>query len=273
MTFYIKAGRDNEEPGYKFGDVSRTVVSVASSAKKEIASNILSLLHPDMLLDAVDTHENINQSSSSPQPYLLFSSYKHMLQQISDGGGGGGGGYPQGYPQSTLSQSIWVSFLNASFIVSKQACERNILDPDDIAASEPFLFLGIPALTALECSLRSMNKNGMVLIDGSTCIPWLLVDKFEGGEEGDLFLKLKEMTEFLEIREKAGMMLSEDSITNLRLKVIQASGDAARCEVQEEEVMANKVCSIAVSIATDVSQLVFFQKAFMLVLEALEEEE
>jgi hypothetical protein len=91
-----------------------------------------------------------------------------------------------------------------------------------------------------------------------------------------LFCKLRDMTEFLNEHLSppsgggGGGRLSEQSLLKLRLKVLHASGDAARCDDSEEEVIANQVCSMAVNIATNVSQFLFFQKAFMVVLEQLE---
>jgi len=227
-----------------------------------------------------DTHQNNNgaavesQNEKQVKNKFLFVSFNDMMQQISMDGGYTGDTV---WPQSPLAQSIWVSFINASYEVSKEAQRQNILDREDLVSSEPYLFLGIPALTALECSLRSLHQDGMVLLQSSSSsmtneykdninvpIPWEtnLIDTLSKDEK-NLFNKLKYITKLLENRISE---LSSENIQNLRIKVVHASGDAAKCNCERQDVLANQICSLVIDIATDVSQLYFFQKAFMLVM-------
>jgi hypothetical protein len=284
-----KSGRQNsdEQRGYVFGDVSRTIVGVATAVKHDVRPIVQSLLNNNRIHMQYEAHHNednyqgnvsensavaasnnaTNQHSDTHQnPPLLFSSFNDLMLQISSDG------YQSDtiWPQSALAQSIWTSFMNASYLVSHQAQKQNILSAEDLASAEPYLFLGIPALTALECSIRSAKSDGMVLIDGKTIISWEANIDSLSKDEKNLFIQLKNLTKLLEIKISE---LNEENIEKLRMKVVHASGDIIHCIDNSQDILANQICSSTLAIATDVSQLYFFQKAFMFVMEKLEEGE
>lgn len=65
-------------------------------------------------------------------------------------------------------QTIWLSFFNRTFELAELAYAGGLLTHNDIVEQEAFLFLGLPALAALECVAASSEQGTLRLSVGGT---------------------------------------------------------------------------------------------------------
>jgi len=139
------------------------------------------------------------------------------------------------------------------------ALAKGLISEDDVASQEPYLFLGLPGLCILECVLRSshpsMSPTALLLSDGREVKANDLPE-----EDG--------VPELFAAMLYAKRVISEANLdhcrqTRLRCAVLRAEGDEAG------DVELARIASVFQRIATDISQLPFFRRNFLNVLEAM----
>jgi hypothetical protein len=86
-----------------------------------------------------------------------------------------------------ITERIWLSFYNSVYQVGRGSLAANLISGSEIIDEEAYLFLGLPALTALECVLRSISCEGFHLfidvhVSYDDC-PALLEPLFDGLQE------------------------------------------------------------------------------------------
>lgn len=80
----------------------------------------------------------------------------------------------------SASQRMWQNFFNQCFVVGEASLSCGTLPVQDVLDSEPYLYLGLTALTLLEATLRSLGVDGFQLSDGmrlseaGECSVWAL---------------------------------------------------------------------------------------------------
>lgn len=154
---------------------------------------------------------------------------------------------------------VWMLFFIQCEECGSGALAKGLISDDDVASQEPYLFLGLPGLCMLECILRSSGPNisptALLLTDGREILA-SDVPTEDGAPE--LFAAML----------YAKRVISEANLDQGRLKrlkraVLRAEGD----EAGDAELA--RIASIFQRIATDISQLSFFRRNFLNVLEAL----
>jgi hypothetical protein len=67
---------------------------------------------------------------------------------------------------ASASQRMWQNFFNQCFVVGEASLSCGALPVQDVLDAEPYLYLGLTALTLLEATLRSLAVDGFQLSDG-----------------------------------------------------------------------------------------------------------
>ena len=251
LSWKERSGRKGGTDSYKFGDLTRIVVNATIGGYQKLQFKFQSMLEPQ------------SQSEQLPRQKLLFGTFDDLLAHspvpVTD------------RPHSLEMQRIWLSFFNACFACGVRSIQTGILSSEDVEDCEPYLFLGLPALAASECCIRSVGRTGLVLSDNSLA----KASELSGDVEVSICAQMMELVSAFEAAQAAtgttGPLIDAAELQVLRVKVLHASGDAMICGNPQSDVLLNQLCGKAVSIATQASQLVFFRGAFMLVIEALRE--
>merc|ERR1711998_224176 len=153
-----------------------------------------------------------------------------------------------------------------------------LLSSEELEDCDPSLFLGLPALAAFECSMRSVNSTGFVLHDGS-CLDLSALEG-EGTGAASVSMNLSEserevmsgMAKLTAMCRQSILCEDDDAMFALRTKIIKASGQASQVTSgSEDDAQANAMTSVALSVATAISQLKFFQEVFMFVVGKLQD--
>jgi hypothetical protein len=244
--------------GYKFGDVTRTIFFKAKRAFRQAS-----------MLEYGSGQQRL--------PVLLFRSFGDVL----DGGSAGSSQELQ-----PIEQKLWLNLLNACYFVAIRALKTGLLSIEEVEDEEAFLYIGIPALALIECCLRSAGRDGsLVLFDGSSLHRGAISSAAQASDP-ESASNLEQTLDLLKEIESAlgntpandavdkgnsyAFLASADSVNILRVKALRASGDAFRAADATSEAALNKLCGMALSIATQVSQQSFYRGAFAKVLRAAE---
>lgn len=249
------SGRQAGGDSYRFGDITRIVVNATKGGIQKLRINFRSMLEP--------SHPDDSQSDQPSQPKILFRTFDDLLAHTPVSA--------MDRPHSLEMKRIWLSFFNACFACGVRSIQTGMLSAEDVEDCEPFLFLGLPALAASECCIRSVGRTGLVLSDNTLA----KTTELSGDVEVAICAQMMELVSAFEAAQAASdttrPLIDTAELQVLRIKVLHASGDAMICGNPQSDVLLNQLCGKAVSIATQASQLVFFRGAFMLVIEALKE--
>lgn len=241
-TWKGRSGRRRGAEGYQFGDLTRSII---------VGGNSVLSFCPNA------SHGTSIEEQITTKP--LFRSF----QEIS------GANHNH---INKMEQKVWLSLFNACYACGSSAIELNLLEHDDVADQEAFVFIGIPALAVLECCLRSIGQGGkLILFDGSSLDPKIASEVGEG-EAKAAFEGMIRLRGDLELALTQGP-IAQESLQTLRMKVLHASGAEITAADEGVEKILNGLCGSAVGISTRITQLPFFQSAFMIVLQAITEEE
>eukprot|EP01062_Namystynia_karyoxenos_P058666 TRINITY_DN50181_c0_g1_i1.p1 TRINITY_DN50181_c0_g1~~TRINITY_DN50181_c0_g1_i1.p1 ORF type:complete len:455 (+),score=109.08 TRINITY_DN50181_c0_g1_i1:79-1365(+) len=165
-----------------------------------------------------------------------------------------------GVPIADVSSAVH-SFTLQAVEVGRQCIQAGLMARDDVEAQEPALFLGLPGLTMLECVLRSLeeeNPLALRLANGTVVTP----ETFEPGDAAGLAIHAA----LVEGRRRVQALHFEaDEVARLRRAVLHAEGD----EGGTRSVEITRTASFFQSVATDISRLEPFHKAFNEVLGSL----
>jgi len=218
LTWKESAGRSYGKDGYLFGDMMRTLFNKLTVARAQFSED-----------------RPVTEGRLQPPPGL-FSSFD-ALKSLS---GVTESPHDTGAP-STLENRVWLSLFNACHACGAHALCTGVLERDEVKDCEAFLFLGLPALAALECCLRSVGKQGLVLADGTVLGRGQVDASTEAGRLLDQMLGLIAMLEAA----TAGSApeLDAASLDVLRSKAVHASGEHAACADPAADRLANQVRS------------------------------
>lgn len=275
------AGRKSGKEGYRFGDGTRALFG-ALRGKKETRMAISNLFG--------DKHKGSGAGDSMgvmPTPDPLFKS----TAELRPGGVGPNvtpamtnyGMVPPEGPSSVLD-GVWLGFFNSTHAVGRLALGAGELSVDAIEDAEPSVLIGLPALASLECAIRSAaaSKEGkLVTFDGKQIGRTMLsagaaIDRARGaGQAAADALALFDT--MLELAQRVGgCRLSAAGLASLRARALAVSGTDARVELAlepAEEAEVNGLVALSQSVATRLSQMPLYKRAFNTVLEALADEQ
>ena len=246
------AGRSTGGDGYKFGDVTRSLLSKAAVAGVALKST---LVEGGGGGGGGGGNGSGGADDDEGAEELMFRSFEDMMEQsgvsLEDFGAAGGGDDVSPTDDDPVMRELWLNFFNATYAVGKRATEVGLLTQDDFEECPPELFLGLPALAAFECALRSAGSGveGFVLFNGSVLHSAEL--NAVGGEGGDgggggggggegggegagtsafqqLMGAMMGLTQTLNDSD-----FSDESLFALRTKMIKASGGAMVAPTEE----------------------------------------
>eukprot|EP00656_Telonema_subtile_P012050 TRINITY_DN16041_c0_g1_i1.p1 TRINITY_DN16041_c0_g1~~TRINITY_DN16041_c0_g1_i1.p1 ORF type:complete len:251 (+),score=63.67 TRINITY_DN16041_c0_g1_i1:188-940(+) len=171
---------------------------------------------------------------------------------------------PEASPQDVTMTDLWGSFFKQSELVCLESLRALMLDVDDVEGLEPFLFLGLAALTLLEVVLRSRGGNGLQLACGIAVTAHTVPE-----EVAELYSALAQCKVMAE--EHA---LGPEDEEFLRYAVLFA--EAEESEVQEpsgvseerKTLLRRSVVGAIRSVATQVTQLPFYKSNYLDVLQS-----
>jgi hypothetical protein len=135
-----------------------------------------------------------------------------------------------------------------------------MLSMDEVEEEAPFLYLGLPGITLLECVLRSLSVDGMQLAVGdvvtaANCPPEHM-GLLQAGQ------KLKEM--WLE-----RPLSKTEKYTLQCVTLFAGSKDLPPLEDEKLQTHINRMSSILQSLSIQISQLPFYKKQFNSILSLL----
>lgn len=282
LTWAKTAGRKSGPAGYRFGDCARACLGVIASKSdrgwKEAAGRVgghSGYKFGDFTRVAVsnlfgDKHKTGRGDSmgSMPTPEPLFRSTVELELSA------------HGAP--SVLDGVWLGFFNATYAVGRLALGAGEMSVDAIEDSEPSVLVGLPALAALECAIRSAAsaKDGcLVTFDGkrvgrSALIAGAGVDRMRGVERAADTMALFDT--MLQLAQRVGQCrLSASGLASLRARALAVSGSDTRAgDALEpaEDAEVNGLVALSQSVATRLSQTALYKRAFGKVLEALSDE-
>lgn len=179
---------------------------------------------------------------------------------------------------------MWLGFFNATYAVGRLALGAGELSVEAIEDSEPSVLIGLPALAALECAIRSAEtaKDGhLTAFDGTHVGRTALragaaVDRVRGAQQAaaDALALFDTM---LELAQKVGgCRLSAAGLASLRARALAVSGTDTRAGgtlEPAEDTEVNGLVALSQSVATRLSQMPLYKRAFNKVLQALGDEQ
>lgn len=271
ITWKAAAGREEGGQGYRFGDLTRSLVRVATGqADQQGGLRSVAKLAMRSMLQVAKHEPDGGGSADIPPPRQLFESTEALLEAARANAGEGTDlptSGPLGPDRSPLMAKFWLNFFNAVHNVGQQAVLIGLVDLDDIVCQEPELFLGLPGLAFFECVLRSVGQPGFVLSSGER-VDAEAKHAASLDAEGQAILQAgEEIKALLDEHE-----LSDEVLLALRNKIVRASGEAVVVPDPILDAHVNRIASKAIAAATTLSQLPFFRALFMLVFSTLAED-
>lgn len=163
-------------------------------------------------------------------------------------------------PKSVDMERVWTSFFNRCYEMGDHVLHIGMLSRDEVEEEAPFLYLGLPGITLLECVLRSLKVEGMQLAVGdvvttANCPPEYL-GLLQAGE------KLKSM--WLE-----RPLSKSEKYTLQCVTLFAGSKDLPPIENAELQTQINRMAAILQSLSIQISQLPFYKKQFNSILSLL----
>jgi len=282
LTWAKTAGRKRGPTGYRFGDCARACLGVIASKSdrgwKEAAGRVggkSGYQFGDFTRVAVsnlfgDKHKTGRGDGMGfmPTPDPLFRATAELELSA------------QSAP--SVLNGVWLGFFNATYAVGRLALGAGELSVDAIEDSEPSVLVGLPALAALECAIRSAvsAKDGLlVTFDGkrvgrTALVAGAGVDRMRGLERAADALALFDT--MLQLAQRVGeCRLSASGLASLRARALAVSGSDMRAgDALEpgEDAEINSLVALSQSVATRISQMALYKRAFGKVLEALSDE-
>lgn len=261
------AGRPSGPDGYVFGDVSRSTLRRLSASMdgidwkaasgREVGSE--GYVFGDITRAGCHTFstglnwQSASGRTSGPSTYQFGDVTRSLVSLVWSCARDNSEKFDGGINE------VWTSFFLQCEECGKAALASGLISFEDVAAQEPYLFLGLPGLCILECVLRSLppkaSPNALVLADGREISP----DSVPVGDGApELFAALLHAKHAV-----VEAKLDGDRVNRLRIAVLRAEGD------EGGEVEVSRLASVFQQIATDISQLPFYRMQFLSVLEEL----
>lgn len=163
------------------------------------------------------------------------------------------------------ANTVWRNFMNISVRCGRSAVTSGTLSVEDVEDQEPFLFLGLPALTVFEALMRSLQApaNCIVLSSGHQVTP-ANVPEESGGRS---MLEAMILTKAQIIK----TVLSSSEVDALRRKILESDTADSSVDWGSQERRAELMAIVASvhSIATGITQQPFYQDNFALALEQI----
>ena len=278
-SWAVAAGRKSGSAGYKLGDCTRVCLGVlmqkADRGWKEAAGRKggkMGYQFGDFTRVAVsnlfgDKHKTGRGDGMGvmPTPEPLFRSTAELELAV------------HGAP--SVLDGVWLGFFNSTYAVGRLALGAGELSVDAIEDSEPSVLVGLPALAALECAIRSAvaaEDDRLVTFDGkqvgrTALVAGQGVDRMRGVERAADTLALFDT--MIDLAQRVGRCrLSASGLAALRARALAVSGSDTRvAEALEpaEDAEINGLVALSQSVATRLSQMALYKRAFGKVLEAL----
>lgn len=283
LSWARAAGRKSGPEGYRFGDGTRALLGALRGKKdrgwKEAAGRAGgkdSYKFGDMTRLAVsnlfgDKHKRKGADADMgvmPTPTRLFQSTADLELTAS------------GAPASVLD-GVWLGFFNSTYAVGRLALLAGELSVDAIEDADPSVLIGLPALAALECAIRSAtaaSDGKLVAFDGTrvgrnALVAGATVDRVRGvGRASDTLALFDTM---VELAQRVGVCrLSAAGLASLRARTLAVSGTDTRVALEPtEDAEVNGLVALSQSVATRLSQTLLYKRAFEKVLRALSDEQ
>ena len=218
------AGRPGGKAGYQFGDFTRVALTNMFGDKHKTGSG-----------DAMGV---------MPTPEPLFRSTAELELSAHDA-------------RASVLDGVWLGFFNATYAVGRLALGAGELMVDAIEDAEPSVLVGLPALAALECAIRSAAsaKDGcLVTYDGKRVGRTQLqagfgVDRMRGVDRAADTLGL--FDSMLELAVKVSQSrLSAPGLASLRARALAVSGSDTRVAdaleaAEDAEINGRRPCTSA----------------------------
>lgn len=157
-------------------------------------------------------------------------------------------------------ERAWSSFFNRCYEMGDHVLYIGMLSLEEVEEEAPFLYLGLPGITLLECVIRSLNVEGMQLAVGD-----IVTAKNCPSEYMDLLLageKLKSMW-----RERP--LSKAEKYTLQCVTLFAGSKDVPSVEDANLQTHINRMSAILQSLSIQISQLPFYKKQFNSILSLL----
>ncbi|XP_062511118.1 uncharacterized protein LOC134187022 isoform X2 [Corticium candelabrum] len=159
---------------------------------------------------------------------------------------------------------IWDSLLNRAFFIGKQYLSSGHLTKDDFLSCEPFLYLGLPAVTLFEAAARSVGYRGIVIatgleIDESTC-------PHEHKAVYTAIATIRDFVQALSLRQSEFGIVQRTLLFNSDPTKEIHDRDTLDEERKKE---INRLVSQVNSIASGVTQMAFFKEHFNGIIQRL----
>ena len=167
-------------------------------------------------------------------------------------------------PTPLLMEDLWGSFFRQSELVCLGALQSGSLSLEDVQGLEPFMFIGLPALTLFEAILRSRAVSGLQLACGVAVTEANVPD-----EVAELYRAVAECKAAV-----VEMELTTEDEAFMRYATMFAEADAEDAVEpampdDDRKVLLRRRCVGPIgSIATQVTQLSFYKTNYLSVLES-----
>ena len=247
------AGRSSGKEGYKFGDVTRTFVRDLTRVS---VSNLFG-----------DKHKK--HTMPRPEPLLRSTAELHQ-----NGAG----------TQGSLLDGVWVGFFNAAYAVGRLALLAGELTIDEVESLEPSVMLGLPALSMLECAIRSAavaKDNKLITFDGKkvslaaiTALGSVDSALGAGRRRAAAAEALGVFVDLVALSSHVGeCRLSPAGLVSLRARALATDGEAGLRLAPDEDREVNRLVARAQALGIGMSRIELYKHSFGRVLRALGEEQ
>ncbi|XP_065838384.1 uncharacterized protein [Oscarella lobularis] len=241
---------------YEFGDLTRAFVRKADKALEWLSKKASEFVNA---VESADTQRRIASETESGG---------NRVRERSQASGGHTPVSAATGPSSSASSSsdsdgrvdvelVWDSLMNRAYYFGQHYKSRGLLTKEEFDECEPFLFVGLPALTLFEAALRSVGHKGLVLAAGIE-----VDEKSYPPEHSKIYECLALLRDELEILK----------LTDLELEVtrqILLFSSAPDKEVQRKDevsesrlVLINRLVAKANSVSSSLTQMPFFKEHF-----------